>query len=154
MRWWTRRLPRYGRDMIKAVFDTVVFVRSLINPHGRWGELIFKCHDSYELFVSKPIVEEILEGLHRPELGKKFRMERDLDFEKIIEILGQAPYVEIVEEAFVSRDPKDNKFVATAEVARADFLVTEDEDLLVLGEYRGTKIINALEFLGVLRDQG
>ena len=59
--------------MIKAVFDTVVFVRSLINPYGRWGELVFSYHDRYQLVVSKELVEEYLEVLHRPELTGKFK---------------------------------------------------------------------------------
>lgn len=50
----------------------------------------------------------------------------------------------------VSRDPQDDKFLATAEAAGANYLVSEDKDLLVLGDYRGTRIVNAATFLGVL----
>ena len=136
--------------MIKAVFDTVVFVRSLINPYGRWGELVFKYPDKYQLFVSQPIVEEYLEVLHRPELTGKFKTLLALDLEKIIELVGQAPVVNISTIASASRDQKDNKFLATASSAGADYLVSEDKDLLDLKEYRGTKIISALDFLYIL----
>jgi len=55
-----------------------------------------------------------------------------------------------------SRDPKDDVFLATAVAAEAEYLVSEDQDLLVLGEYEGVKIVNTLSFLRVLeqRDEG
>jgi hypothetical protein len=48
-----------------------------------------------------------------------------------------------------SRDAKDNKFLAAAEAAKADYLVSEDRDLLDLTEHQGTRIIPAHEFLQV-----
>ncbi len=136
--------------MIKAVFDTVVFVRSLINPYGRWGELVFSYQNRYQLFVSQQIAEEYLDLLHRPPLTMKFQKLKDLDLRKIIELIGQAPIVEISTKPMVSRDPKDNKFLAAAEAAAADYLVTEDKDLLELVDYRGTRIITSLGFLHIL----
>lgn len=136
--------------MIRVVLDTVVFVRSLINPHGRWGELVFKHFESYQLFVSQPVVAEILEVLQRPELSRKFRALEKMNYSKIVELIGEAESVDISGTGSGSRDPKDNKFLATADTAKADFLVTEDEDLLVLKQYRGVKIVDSLEFLRVL----
>ena len=136
--------------MLRVVFDTVVFVRSLINPHGRWGELIFEHYHKYTLAVSKPIVTEILEVLHRPEIIKKFRTEQYLDLKTVINLLGKATVVKITEVPDVSRDPKDNIFIATAVNAGADYLISEDEDLLTIGSYKGVKIVNSLKFLKVL----
>ncbi len=65
-------------------------------------------------------------------------------------LLGQAERVELTEIPAVARDPKDDKFLATAAVAGADYLVTEDDDLLVLGEYQGVKIVKAAAFLRIL----
>ena len=137
--------------MYRVVLDTVVFVRSLINPHGRWGKLVF-AHD-YRLFVSRPVVAEILEVLSRPELTQKFRTLRDMNIARVIEILGQSEFVDIPNIPNVSRDVKDDKFLATAAIAQADYLVTEDNDLLVLDEYEGTKIIDAATFLRILEQQ-
>lgn len=133
--------------MLRVVFDTVVFVRSLINPYGRWGELVFRHHGRYQLMMSKPIIKEILEVLHRPEIVKKFRTDINLDLKTVIELLGRAPLVEVSKISAVSRDPKDNVFIATTEKAKADYLVSEDEDLLTLKSYKNIQIINALEFL-------
>ena|SRR3989344_1408582 len=136
--------------MLRVVFDTVVFVRSLINPHGRWGELVFRHHNRYQLVISRPIVKEILEVLHRPEIVKKFQTDINLDLETVIGLLGRAPVVEISKISPVSRDPKDNIFIATAERAEADYLVSEDEDLLSLKNYKKIQIVSSLDFLHIL----
>jgi uncharacterized protein len=47
----------------------------------------------------------------------------------------------------VTRDPKDDKFLATAMAGEADYLVSEDRDLLDLGEHQGIKIVDVATFL-------
>lgn len=143
--------------MLKVVFDTVVFVRSLINPHSRWGQSGFIHHHQYRLFLSQPVILEILDVLRRPELTRKFRSLRGMDMARVIEILGQAEIVEVsATPAAVSRDFKDDKFLATARAAGAEYLVSEDEDLLVLGEYEGVRIVDTAVFLKILgeREEG
>ncbi len=136
--------------MIRVVFDTVVFVRSLIEPHSRCGRLVFDHYQHYQLFVSEPVVTAILEVLHRPELTTKLRALRNLDLGAVIELIGRAAAVDVQAIPATSRDPKDDKFLATAAAARADYLVSEDQDLLVLRQYRGVQIVDAAMFLGVL----
>jgi putative PIN family toxin of toxin-antitoxin system len=136
--------------MPRAVFDTVVFVRALINPHGIWGRLIFQHTTAYALIISPPVVEEILEVLHRPELTRRFRSVAGLDLTRIVDILDRAEAVAIDDVPPVSRDPKDDKFLATAIAARADYIVTEDNDLLVLGAHQGIQIVTAGQFLAIL----
>jgi len=52
-----------------------------------------------------------------------------------------------------SRDQKDDMFLVCASEAKADYLVTSDEDLLALQQYEGTKIIPPHEFVTLL-DKG
>ena len=51
----------------------------------------------------------------------------------------------------VCRDEKDNKFLECAESAKADYIVSGDEDLLYLKEFKSTRIITAKEFLEKVR---
>jgi predicted nucleic acid-binding protein len=95
--------------MRRTVFDTVVFVRALINPFGVWGRLIFEHGDAYTLIVSPPVVEEILDVLHRPELTGRFRSLAGLDVARVIAILDHAEAVELRDIPAVSRDPKDRQ---------------------------------------------
>jgi predicted nucleic acid-binding protein len=50
----------------------------------------------------------------------------------------------------VSRDPADDKYLACAKLASADYLVTEDKDLLVLEEYEDSRICQSAEFIELL----
>lgn len=68
----------------------------------------------------------------------------------MLELLGRALAVEIGDPPPVARDPKDDKFLATARAAGAPYLVTEDNDLLVLGQYEGVQIVTMATFLGLL----
>ena len=64
--------------------------------------------------------------------------------------MNRAEIVQIGQIHPISRNPKDDKFLATAKVGECDYLVTEDEDLLVLKKYKGIKIINTTAFLEIL----
>lgn len=139
--------------MLRVVFDTVIFVRCLINPRGVWGRVVFEHSAKYQLCVSTPVLLEVLEVLHRSALQRKFRTLAGRSVEDVLVLLGGAEAVEIDEPPAVSRDPKDDKFLATAAAAQAGYLVTEDEDLLVLEEYQGAKIITMAAFLRILDER-
>jgi putative PIN family toxin of toxin-antitoxin system len=140
--------------MIKAVLDTVIFVRSLISPRSRWGRVVFDRAGDFRLFLSRDVLAEIVEVVQRPALTRKFRPLTGRELERLFALLGQAEVIELGDIPAVSRDPKDDKFLATAVLAGADYLVSEDEDLLVLGEYEGVTIVNAATFLRILEEAG
>lgn len=138
--------------MIRAVFDTVVLVRALLNERGRWARLVFDYADDYRLVVSSPVLRESLDVLRRLELARRFSTAPGRDPAAILDFLHAAEVVGIDESAIprVCRDPKDDKVLATAKAGRVDYLVSEDEDLLVLTEYEGIRIVNAATFLAML----
>ena len=135
-----------------VVIDTVVFVRSLLNPHSYSGRLIFAHADEYRLILSAPIVREIVEVLRRPEITSKIRFVAGMDTRRVLDLLSQAELVEVSDISQVSRDPKDDKFLATAVLGGADYVVSEDRDLLDLGEYQGIKILDVATFLKILSE--
>jgi putative PIN family toxin of toxin-antitoxin system len=136
--------------MIRAVFDTNVFLRALINPHSRCGRLLDEFADDYELVLSPAIIREVLEVLHRPRLRAKFPQIAQLDMAHIIALFEQAHVVEPRDVPPVSRDPQDDKFLACARSAMAEYLATEDKDLLVLEEYEDIQICKTTEFIALL----
>ena len=142
--------------MLRVVFDTVVFVRALLNQNSVCGRLVFGHLHRYELYLSTPLVIEILQVLARDELVGKLERRRGAYVHVIAGLLGcfqRALAVELDSIPTVSRDPKDDKVLATARAASADYLVSEDEDLLVLGAYEGIQIVNAVTFLRILEQQ-
>jgi putative PIN family toxin of toxin-antitoxin system len=134
--------------MIRAVFDTNVFLRALINPHSRCGQLLDEFAGDYELVLSPAIMREVLEVLHRPRLRAKLPQITQLDIVRVIVLFEQAMVVEPREVPPVSRDPDDDKFLACAEMA--EYLVTEDRDLLVLEVHAGCRICQPAEYIELL----
>jgi putative PIN family toxin of toxin-antitoxin system len=138
---------------MRVVFDTVVFVRSLINPYSRWGQLLFERSDAFELVVSPAILTEYLDVLQRPEITRKFRQVTTRSPQAVLDRLAQATVVHPTDVPAVSRDPNDDIFFATAKLGSATYNVSGDKDVLDVSEYEGVKVITAEEFLRILDSQ-
>jgi putative PIN family toxin of toxin-antitoxin system len=134
----------------RAVLDTIVFLRALINPQPRCGRLLGELADRYELALSPPIIAEVLEVLHRPSLRAKLPQIGDTDAAMTIGLMELALIVEPTEAARASRDPDDDVVLACALAAHATDLVTEDKDLLTLADLHGVKIVQPSTFLALL----
>lgn len=135
---------------MRTVFDTVIFVRALINPRGRPGHLIFELKDRYVLFVSPEIIAEYIDVLHRSTFRRRFPQVDDVAVDRALAIIEEAEVVEPRERLEVCRDPNDNKFFECAVAARADYIVSEDRDILDAGDYRGIRTVSAGEFVELL----
>jgi putative PIN family toxin of toxin-antitoxin system len=121
-----------------------------MSPYGWWARLVFDYADRYTLVVSEPVVREITEVLHRPDLTRKYRPLATRTIDVILNLLAAAQSVDVPDIRPVSRDPKDDKFLATAKAGQAKYAISEDRDLLDIGEYEGIKIITAEAFLRIL----
>lgn len=124
---------------LRIVLDTNVLVSALISPGSSRSfvlQLIFK---NIEIMISDYIISEMEEVLAR----YKFRDK------KIYKSLWQKIKSNsiIIEVGFILssgtylRDPKDQPILQTAEKGKAEFIITGDEDLLVLKQWRRIKIV-------------
>jgi putative PIN family toxin of toxin-antitoxin system len=136
--------------MISAVLDTVIFVRCLLNPSSIPGRIIVDHVTEFQLIVSEPVLNEIHEVLLRPEIRRRVRAFSRVGGAAIRARLAGATVVQVGVIPRVARDRKDDVFLATAAAGNADYLVTEDNDLLVLGTYGATAIVDAAMFLRIL----
>jgi putative PIN family toxin of toxin-antitoxin system len=138
---------------VRVVLDTVVFVRALINAHNFSGRLLSEFTPRYTLLLSKETAQELLEVIRQPELTTKYKRLGAIRIESVIELVAHAELVALPEIPAASRDPKDDIFVATAQAGSADYLVTEDKDLLVLNGKFTFQIINTKTFIEQLESQ-
>lgn len=142
--------------MIRVVFDTVIFVRALLDSRSFSGRLIFGHSGDYRLFIAQPLIEEIVEVLGRKEIIERFHL-RQFNYAeamaRLLKSMGSAEIIEIDKIPSVSRDSNDDKFLATAKAAHADYLVSADKDLTDLKGYAGIKIVNAETFLQILEEE-
>ena len=141
------------KGVTRAVFDVVGFIRGLIYPGSGWGRIVFDHRGDYELIVSPPLVREFLGTASRQRVNRKFGAVLGRDLETVLGIIERATVVEVTDEIQnpLLRDPKDNHILATAVAGDAEYIVTEDKDLLVLGTHRGIVVCDAAAFLGVIR---
>jgi uncharacterized protein len=130
---------------ITAVFDTNI----LFSATG-WRGNPFQCVErartgEIQAVTCPDLVEELAEKL---ELRLHFSAEQIA--ETLADYLGFLRVVQIpkVLDA-VPRDPEDNMVLECAVEGQAQYIVSGDNDLLVLKEFRGIQIIRASDFLKV-----
>lgn len=63
-------------------------------------------------------------------------------------VLARAIRVRLRGTVKVCRDPEDDMFLECAALANADLLIAGDQDLLILGSYKGTRILTPAEYVG------
>ena len=139
------------KDRIPVVFDTNLFITRLLRrKKNSINQRVFNLwllRRRLQLVISRPILDEYLGTLAM--LGalpqNLSRLENHLTTAKHV------TQVNLGKRFYLSRDPDDNKFLATAYVGRAKFLVTRDADLLDIpkADLRGTRlqIVSPLELL-------
>ena len=115
----------------------MIFLQAAGRPLGPAAALLELVEiGALELFVSEACLEEIREVLARPSLQRKFP---SLTIATVSDFLERIRLCSVLTNDVPSlfeldRDPKDAKYVDLAIAARADFLVTRDNDLLDLRE--------------------
>jgi putative PIN family toxin of toxin-antitoxin system len=83
-------------------------------------------------------------------LTDKFSWEHDKASGAMQTILARSIRQRLTNTVHICRDPKDDMFLECAALAKADYLVAGDKDLLVLESYQGTRIITPLEYVSIL----
>ncbi len=142
------------RGSISAVIDTNVFVRNFLTRSRRSpNRLVIRSwliERKFKLALSGEIREEYLRIFGEVLCFNSERLgswKNRFGDKRIAKMVG-------VGASTLSRDPKDNVFIATATAAKAKFLVTTDRDLLDISEAKKRtlrfKIVTPTEFLQLL----
>ncbi len=128
---------------MKAVFDTNVLIAAFLTEGICSGLLIRARKQAFNLVLCDDIIREF-EGI----LIKKFKL-TSTDISEISAIVSEAAS-EILHNLDpipnICRDPNDDMIIACAIDAAADYIVTGDEDLLILKRYKDIVIINPRNF--------
>ena len=134
---------------MKAVFDTNVLIAAFLTEGLCSGLLIRARKQAFNLVLCDDIIREF-EGI----LIKKFKL-TSTDISEISAIVSEAAS-EILHKLGpipnICRDPNDDMIIACAIDAAADYIVTGDEDLLILKRYKDIVIINPRNFEALFAD--
>lgn len=122
-------MPRKGQ--LKAVLDTNVFVGRFLAKHPHSANRIvirsWLVNRRFQLVVSREIKEEYLRIFHEV---LEFDAETVARWRERFERRRIVKKVNPKIKPMLSRDPNDNMFIAATQAAKAQFLVTNDRDLL------------------------
>lgn len=142
-------------ELKRAVVDLNLFVSGLISRLGLPFQLIERLRQDQFILVTCPQLRHELDGvLRREKFTVRYRIRAEIRDELLDLIDTRAIIVTPHQSVPIAvRDPKDEIVLATALAGNADYIVTGDEDLLVLnGEpaIGKVQIVTVREFLSVL----
>ena len=126
--------------MRRAVLDINVLVSALLFP-GICRSIVSSLEkDRFSLALSPALLEDFLRAVEKPKLKRLVPPEI---LEEIISLIHmKAVIVEPKTKVKACRDPDDDAVLECALAARADFIVTGDHDLLILGRFRKIFILS------------
>jgi len=136
--------------MHNVVFDISVLVSALIT-RGKSKELWLKAvMKEFDLIASREILSQFIKVAGRARF-RKYVKERDIkDF---LEAFNTTARFTSIKSRFkvVKQDPDDDIILRTAYDSGADYVVSGDEHLLALKEFRGIRIVTVSEMLELLK---
>ncbi len=142
--------------MIKAVLDSGILVSAFLAKRGVSAELLhLASQGSFRIYLCDEILEEIRRVLlEYPHIRKKyFYSNRQVamfrqGLRSAVSVVTKVPSIKIVTD-----DPNDDMVIACAVKAKAQYIITRDEDILVIRKYKEIKIVSPEEFMEVLREE-
>jgi putative PIN family toxin of toxin-antitoxin system len=133
---------------MKVILDTNVILAALAG-RGLAHALFELCLEKHEMIISEHILSEVQRNLQ-----KKLKMPKDRVLaitEYLKEFCTFSNYKRLEKEA--CRDMDDVKILGLAEVAKPDYIITGDSDLLVLKKFRSVPIITPREFWEISKNK-
>lgn len=133
---------------MKIVLDSNIIIAAFA-ARGLCASLFEVCLDRYDIVISDYILDEV-----RGALQKKLKMP-EASVGSIIDYLREfcivSPFTELP--APVCRDSNDDAIIALAVQNGAKYLVTGDDDLLVLKKHGAVRIVSPRDFWEMARKE-
>lgn len=129
----------------RLVIDTNLWVSRLLLPKSVSAQAVDKAMRWGQPLMSHETLSELTKVLARPKFDRYVSREGRQQF--LRKLGGVVKLVPIVQRVQICRDPKDDKFLDLALAGQAEYLLTGDNDLLVLNPFHGIKIITPTDWL-------
>jgi putative PIN family toxin of toxin-antitoxin system len=138
---------------LRAVQDTNVLVSGLLAEVGAPRVVLDAwLDDQFVLVTSLYLLDELTHVLSYPRIAQRIRLGNSEMEALLAALLARAHVVAgQLHLPGTTRDPKDDAVVACAIEGEASYIVSGDEDLLVLGTYAGVEIVSPARFVRILR---
>ena len=128
--------------MIRAVLDTNIMISALLWD-GLPGQILQAAfNELIEVLLTEALLNELIDTLSRNKFAAQL-VQRQMTVNSIADQYRSAAIfvdpADIPKDAV--RDPKDHMVLACAVGGKVDYIVSGDNDLLVIGSYGGVAIV-------------
>jgi putative PIN family toxin of toxin-antitoxin system len=131
----------------RVVIDTNVFISALLNPVATPRKVINIAVSQFTILQSEATYQELATRVSKKKFDKYLEKDDRLDF--LLAIKNRSLFVDILHKTTVCSDSDDNKFLELAVSGMAQYIITGDNDLLILNTYQGIPIISPAEFIAI-----
>lgn len=134
-------MPR--RSKLRVIVDTNCWISFLIGRRlSRIVDLL--SNERIQLVLCNELLEEIRDVTSRPKFAKYFPQEEVESLIEFMQLIGEV--FEPKQQVRLCRDEADDYLLALAIEAKANYLVSGDQDLLVLQRIEGCEIVDVTTF--------
>jgi uncharacterized protein len=128
----------------KIILDTNLWISFLITKKFTQIDKLIESK-KITLIFSDELIAEFIDVAKRPKFEKYFSKK---DIEKILSYFDEfGKLIKVKSDIQLCRDAKDNFLLNLSVDSKADYLITGDNDLLVLEKIERTKIMNFTGFI-------
>jgi putative PIN family toxin of toxin-antitoxin system len=127
-------------NKLQFVINTNVLVSSILIKKSSSDAALKKARSLGNLLFSEATFQELQTVLNRSKFDRYVSLQVRSEF--IFRLRLASELVEIIERVDLCRDKKDNKFLEVTINGKADYLITGDNDLLVLRPFQDVKILS------------
>lgn len=136
---------------MKAVLDANIYISAFLKPSGLQSQILKKTFEGiFEIVLSESIFLEICRVLKYPRISKKNSYTED-EIKRLLQSLVEiAAWTSDSLKVKACIDPADDIYLSCSQESQADVLVSGDQHLLILKNFKKTKIITPREFWTML----
>ena len=129
---------------MKLILDTNIWISFLIG-HKLQAIRNLLTDVRYEVFVCSQLTNEIVDVARRDKI-RRYVLDSDVeDLLKIMRAFCHSVDINTVAKSEI-RDPKDLYLLSLAETVNADYIISGDTDLTIIGRHKNTRIITLTDF--------
>lgn len=137
---------------MKIVLDANIYVSSMVNNQGNPKRIMAMWEQGdFDVLASKSIIDEVGRVLRYPRIVKRHKQDEEA-IERFLKLLASEAVIVKPAEVLdvVQEDESDNRYLECAIEGKAQYVVSGDQHLLKLGEYKGIMIIPPAAFVALL----
>lgn len=131
----------------QVVLDTNVLISFSLSPTAVSAQAVERALAIFDILSSPATLTEFVTWLMRSKFDRYVTLEQRRAL--LLKVIQHSTLIQTTHQVTVCRDPDDNKFLELAASGKAHYLITGDNDLLILQEYGRTVIVTPARFLAL-----